>query len=193
MEKGYSLYVDGTIPKPTNAKELINWQQQDQQALGAIRNCVHRDLFFHIASCMESKPAWDKLVALYGKVDEEKGFQIEDDLLLLEPKNFDTIQDYITKPNEYRELLNDCGNPMKDEKLIHHILKRLPSEYASFVSSYNTHRVTMGSAYQKHTFDAFIEILIVEQSHLMDLGLLTISKTKALVASDENQSRMKNF
>ena len=46
----------------------------------------------------------------------------------------------------------------------------------------------MGTAYQKPTFDAFVEMLIVEQSHLMDLGLLTTSKTKALVASDEHQS-----
>ena len=77
---------------------------------------------------------------------------------------------------------------MKDEKLIHHILNRLPSEYALFVLSFNTHRLTMVSSYQKPTFDAFAEMLIVEQSHLMDLGLLTTSKTKALVGSDENQS-----
>ena len=188
MEKGYSLYVDGTITKPTDAKELNEWKKQDQQTLGIIRSCVHRDLFFHIVSCIESKPSWDKLAALYGKVDEEKGFQIEDDLLLMDPKNFDTIQDYIIKANEYRALLKDCRNPIKDEKLIHHILKRLPSEYASFVSSYNTHRLTMGSAYQKPTFDDFVEMFIVEQSHLMNLGLLTTSKTKALVVSDEHQS-----
>ena len=88
-------------------------------------------------------------------MDEEKGFQIEDDLLLLDLKNFDTIQDYITKANEHRALLKDYGNPMKDERLIHHILKKLPSEYAPFVSSFNTHRLTMGSAYQKPNFDAF--------------------------------------
>ena len=29
MEKFYSLYVDGTITKPTDAKELIEWKQQD--------------------------------------------------------------------------------------------------------------------------------------------------------------------
>ena len=77
---------------------------------------------------------------------------------------------------------------MKDENLIHHILKRLPSEYASFVLSYNTHKLTMESAYQKPTFDAFAEMLIVEQSDLMDLGLLMTSKTKGLVVSDEHQS-----
>ena len=47
--------------------------------------------------CSESKEAWDKLEQLYGKMDEEKGFQIEDDLLLLDPKNYDTIQDFIIK------------------------------------------------------------------------------------------------
>lgn len=103
----------------------------------------------------------------------------------MDPKNFDRIQDYINKANEYRALIKDCGNPMKDDKLIHHILKRLPSEYASFVLSYNTHRLIMGSAYQKPTF---AEMLIVEQSHLIDLGLLMTSKTKALVTSDEHQS-----
>ena len=138
---------------------------------------MNRDLFFHIASFMESRPPWNKLELVYGKVE-----------LLFDPKNFDTIQDYISKANEHRALLKDCGNPMKDEKLIHHILKRLPSEYASFVTSYNTHSITMGSAFQKPTFDAFVEMLIVEQSHLIDLGLLTSSKTKALVVSDEHQS-----
>ena len=147
MEKGYSLYVDGTITKPNDAKQLIEWQKVDQQALGVIRSCVHGDLLFHIKTCSTSKEAWDKLEQLYGKVDEEKGFQIEDDLLLLDPKNYDTIQDYIIKVNEYRALLKDCGNPMKDDRLIHHILKRLPSEYANFVSSFNTHKLTMGSAY----------------------------------------------
>ena len=168
MEKGYSLYVDGTITKPCDAKELLEWKKEDQKALGAIRGCVHHDLQFHIIKCKESKEAWDKLKSLYGTVDEEKAFQFEDDLLLLDLKNFDTIQDYITKANEYRALLKDYGNPMKDEKLIHHILKKLPQEYASFVSSFNTYRLTMGSAYHKPSFDGFIDILIKEQSHFID-------------------------
>ena len=121
---------------------------------------VHHDLLFHIINCKESKEAWDKLKSIYGIVDEEKGFQIEDDLILLDPNNLDTIQDYITKANEYRALLKDCGNPMKDERLIHHILKKLPQEYASFVSSFYTHRLTMGSSYHKPSFDGFIDILM---------------------------------
>ena len=74
MEKGYSLYVDGTITKPTDAKELIDWQNQDQHALGVIRSCVHGYLLFHIKNCSNSKEAWDKIEQLYSKVDGENGF-----------------------------------------------------------------------------------------------------------------------
>ena len=132
MENGLILYVDGTIVKPTNANAQVDWQVKDNQALGIIRSCVHRDIFFHISIFKDAKGSWDKLEGLYGKVDEEKGFQIKDDLLLLDPKNFDTIQDYVNKANELRSLLKDCGNPMKDDRMIHHILKRLPIEYAYF-------------------------------------------------------------
>ena len=30
MQKGLSLYVDGTITKPTDAKELIDWKNLDR-------------------------------------------------------------------------------------------------------------------------------------------------------------------
>ena len=91
MEKGLNLYVDGTTVKPTNADAQVDWQVKDNQALGIITSSVHRDLFFHISIFKNTKSAWEKIEGLYGKVDEEKGFQIEDDLLLLDPKNFDII------------------------------------------------------------------------------------------------------
>ena len=74
MEKGLNLYVDGTITKPIDAIAQVDWKIKDNQALGNIRSCVHRDLFFHISSFKEAKAAWDKLAGLYGKVDEEKVF-----------------------------------------------------------------------------------------------------------------------
>ena len=45
----------------------------------------------------------------------------------------------------------------------------------------------MGSAFTKPTFDAFAEMLMLEQSKFIDMGILMSSKTKALVASNENQ------
>ena len=88
MEKGLNLYVDGTIVKSIDATTQVDWQIKDNQALGIIQSCVYRDLFFHISNFKDAKGAWDKLARVYGKVDEEKGFQIEDDLLLLDPNKF---------------------------------------------------------------------------------------------------------
>ena len=188
MGQGLNLYVDGTIVKPTDVDAQVDWKIKDNQELIIIRSCVHRDLFFYISNFNDAKGAWEKLEGLYGKVDEEKGFQIEDDLLLLDPKNFDTIQDYVNKANELRALLKDCGNPMKDDILIHHILKRLPSKYAYFFLSYNTHRLTMGSAFTKPSFDVFTEMLMLEKSKLIDMEIIKSSKSTTLLTSNENQT-----
>ena len=58
----------------------------------------------------------------------------------------------------------------------------------TFVSSYNTYGLTMEIYFTKSSFDAFVEMLMLEQSKLIDMGILKSSKTKALVASNENQS-----
>ena len=84
------------LPNLVMLKNSLNGKKIDNQALGVIRNCVHGDLLFHITNCSNSKEAWDKLKQLYEKINEDKGFQIEDDLLLLDPKNYDTLYSLIT-------------------------------------------------------------------------------------------------
>ena len=50
---------------------------------------------------------------------EEDVYKIEDELISLDPKSFDSIQDFIIKVNELRTKINDCGSPIKDDKLIY--------------------------------------------------------------------------
>ena len=45
----------------------------------------------------------------------------------------------------------------------------------------------MESAFENLTFDGFVETLMMKQPKLIDMGLLTSSKTKALVASDDTK------
>lgn len=101
----------------------------------------------------------------------------------LDPKEFDTIQDYITKAHELRSMVKDCGITIEDEKLINNLMRKLPPEYASFVSSFNTYKLTLGSSYTMPSVDSFTEMLMVEQSNLMGMEILKSSKYKALVAS----------
>ena len=129
---------------------------------------------------------------MYGIVDEDMAYTIEDNLLKLDPRNFDTIKDYLTQVDMYRAQLKDCGEPIKDGKLIKHVMTHLPPEYAVFVSSYNTHKSTMGSAYIKPSFEKFSKMLVLEHDNLVSMGILQSSKTKALVENEGNLSGKKS-
>lgn len=63
------------------------------------------------------------------------------------------------------------------------VLNKLGPEYASFVSSFHTHRLTMGSAYVKPSFASFSEMLIHEQQKLLSMGFIKPSKNQALLAN----------
>ena len=83
--------------------------------------------------------------------------------------------------------LKDCGEPIKNAKLIKHFMTHLPPKYAPFVSSYNTHKLTMGSSFTKPSFNKFSEMLVLEHHNLVIMVILQSSKTKALVSNQENQ------
>jgi hypothetical protein len=191
MEKGLTHYIDGTIVAPSDPTAHpvahLDWLTKNTMALGTLRKYVSKDLIFQIDKYKTIKDAWDKLGQLYGHVDEIRGYQLDNDLTMLDPKNFDTIQDYVTKANELRAQLKDCGIDKKDAQLVYNLLGKLPSDYAAFVSSFQTHRLTVGSSFTMPTFDAFIEMLMLEQEKLVSMGILKSSKSKALVGTQGNQ------
>ena len=68
------------------------------------------------------------------------------------------------------------------------IMTHLPPEYAPFVSDFNTHKLKMGNAYLKPSFEKFSQMLILEHDNLVGMGILKSSKTKVLVANEGNSS-----
>ena len=87
--------------------------------------------------------------------------------------------------NELRTKLTDCGNPIKDDRLIYSIHTKLPSEYSTFIYSYNISKTTLGSAYKKVSFGEYAKLLDEEEQKLKTMGILTSPKSKALVANNE--------
>ena len=92
-------------------------------------------------------------------MSEEDVYKIEDELVSLDPKTFYSMLDFIIKVNESRMKLDYYGSPIKDDRLIYLIHNKLPSEYSTFVSSYNTSKTTLGSTYQKASFDHYAILL----------------------------------
>ena len=99
MHNGVSQYVDGTLPKPTgdqvSTSDILAWEAMDRKALDVIYLGVDEKIMYHIQKSNTSKEAWDTLKNLYGKVSEEDVYKIEDDRVSLDPKAFDSIDDFI--------------------------------------------------------------------------------------------------
>ena len=66
-------------------------------ALGTLIKNISDPIKYHIRNLDNPIEVWNKLEALYGIVDEDMAYTIEENLLKLDPRNFDTIKDYLTK------------------------------------------------------------------------------------------------
>ena len=55
------------------------------------------DLRFHISGIDEPNLTWEKLESVFGKHNEIRGHQLENELISLNPNDFSCIQDYLSK------------------------------------------------------------------------------------------------
>jgi hypothetical protein len=85
------------------------------------------------------------LEGLFGKHDENRGHMLEVDLLTLDPKLFDNIQDFFTKFNDLLSQLKSCGvDKSKEEKqIVMTILSKIGPQFYVFISTF--HIVTFSS------------------------------------------------
>ena len=58
---------------------------------------ISRDLLFHLDGLTSPNEVWDKLVDIFGKTDEMRGHQIENELISLSPNSFESLQLYFSK------------------------------------------------------------------------------------------------
>ena len=86
-------------------------------------------------------------------------------MISLDPKNFDNIQDYITKFKALLLQLKGCGIDKSnvESKLNLAIRSKLGPKYAVFVSCFHTIRLTRRANWKMSTLNTFIESLIHEQ------------------------------
>jgi hypothetical protein len=76
-----------------------------------------------------------------------RGHILEVELLTLDPKTFDNLQDFFTKYKDLLSQLKACGvDKSKEEKqMVLTILSELGQEYSVFVSTFHSFRLTSGA------------------------------------------------
>ena len=106
--------------------------------------CIHisKELLLHLNVLRTPKQVWEKLESLFGKPDELRGHILENELIALQPSNFDTIQLFFTKFKSMVMKCKQCEIEKKDEQLVLSILRKLASDFLVFVSTFHFGRLT---------------------------------------------------
>ena len=78
--------------EPNAAVEKIKWHNRRDEAYGLLCVSISRDLLLHLDGLTSSNEVWENLVDLFGKTDEMRGHQIENELISLSPNSFESLQ-----------------------------------------------------------------------------------------------------
>jgi hypothetical protein len=98
-----------THTEPTLAIEISKYLNRMDEVLETIWSLISPNLLFHISSYKTPNEAWNNLEGLFGKQDELRGYILELELLTLDPKIFENIQDLFTKFKDLPSQLKACG------------------------------------------------------------------------------------
>ena len=85
-----------TEADPNAATENIKWHNRRDEAYGLLCLSISRDLLFHLNGLTSPNEVWENIFELFGKTDEMRGHQIENELISLSPNSFESLQLYFS-------------------------------------------------------------------------------------------------
>jgi hypothetical protein len=163
--------VNGEHKNPTDAKDLVIWEEICDQTRGFIGQMVSNSLQVSIE--VENNPVevWKILASLFDKSDDIVAYYLEKKIHELDPNNFDRIKLYIVELKTLNEKLNNCGKDYKkiDTALIILVEHKLPSCFDMFIQTRNR-GIKMSKGTIKPNFDEFCKGPINEQEGLIASG-----------------------
>ena len=168
---------------PNVAVEKIKWHNRRDEAYGLLCLSISRDLLFHIDGLTSPNEVWDNIFEIFGKTDEMRGHQIENELISLSTNSFESMQLYFSKFKELVLQLKQCGIEKKDDQLVLDIILKLGPDYLVFGSTFYAKKLT-ARIWKMPSLADFMEYLTQEQDKLVMMGTIKPSKDQALVAGD---------
>ena len=82
---------------PNAVAENIMWHNRMDEAYCLLCLSISRDLLFHLDGLTSPNHVWEKFKNLFGNKNEMRGLQLENDLISLSPRNFESLQVYLSK------------------------------------------------------------------------------------------------
>ena len=119
---------------------------------------ISKDLLFHITGLKTPKEIWDQLVSLFDKQDDLRVYQLENELICLQLRNFETLNYFFTNFKHLVLQLKKCEVGKEDDQLILAIFSKLGANYLVFVSTFHIGKLRTLN-WKMLTLNAFIESL----------------------------------
>ena len=110
--------------EPESAIEKSRFLNKKDEAFSFLCLSISDDLVFHLTDLKTLKEIWDKLESLYGNHDDMRVYQLENELMSLQPSNFETLNDFFTKFKNIVFLLKQCKVEKEYDQLILDILSK---------------------------------------------------------------------
>ena len=118
-----------TEEKPNVATKKIKWYNRRDEAYGLLCLSISKGLLFHLDGLTSPYEIWEKIQALFRKTNKMRGYQLENELIVLSPSSFESLQVYFSKFKSLVLQLKQCGIDKEDEQLILVILSKLGHDY----------------------------------------------------------------
>ena len=187
--------VSGQESKPQDEDKKDKWKNKQNQAHGLIDMSTSPNLRFYISKIDIHNETMKNLNKVFGIKNKIRARQIENELLTLDPNNFSSIEDFLSKFKILRPILEGVKVKKEDGSLIYSILTKLGLAYSVFVSTFHSTReafIYQGQDYKSPSFDAFCDFLIREQEKLLYLALLNLGNSSKKSLATQQQPNSKN-
>ena len=76
---------------------------------------ISRDFLFYLDGLTSPNEVWENLEDIFGKTDNMRGHQIENELISLIPSSFESLQLYFSKFKALVLQLKQCGKEKKED------------------------------------------------------------------------------
>ena len=141
------------------------------EAYGFLCLSISKDIIFHISRLKTLNEILDHLATLFDKQDDIWIYQLENELISMNPSSFESMNEFFTKFKHLVLQLNQCKVEKEDDQLILDILSKLGPDYSFFVSSFHTGKLTTPN-WKIPSLDVFIKTLTNEHDNLVQMGIL---------------------
>ena len=138
----YRVTMDTRI-EPNHVVDKSRYSNKLDEAYGFLCLSISKYILFHTTGLKTPKEIWDQLASLFDKQDDLWIYQLENELISLNPGSYKTMNDLFTEFKHLVLQLKKFKVDKDDDQLILAILSKLGSDYSVLVFTFHTGKITI--------------------------------------------------